>query len=226
MRSVHEPILAAARRPGTRRALVRGGALALAAAAVPGGRSALAQRDQANGNGGGDYVSDIDVLNYALTLEHLEYAFYRDGLARFSAREFAAAGFGNRAYGRLKVIREHERVHVDTLTGVIRDLGGDPVGEAPCYNFAQAYRSVAKFLATARLLENTGVMAYDGAIALIDAPELRTAGATIATVEARHAAYLNDLNGSSPFPAAFDKPKTMAEILAAAAPFFDCEGGE
>ena len=26
-------------------------------------------------------ISDIDVLNYALTLEHLEYAFYRDGLA-------------------------------------------------------------------------------------------------------------------------------------------------
>jgi len=123
------------------------------------------------------------------------------------------------------VIRGHEETHVDTLTGVIVDLGGVPVEEAPCYNFVEAYRSVANFLATAQLLENTGVSAYDGAIALIDSPALQTAGATIATVEARHAAYLNDLNGDSPFPDAFDTPLSMAEVLAAAAPFFACDGG-
>jgi rubrerythrin len=234
MASIHDPVLAAARRPGTRRGLVGGGALALAAlaaAAAPGGRAALAQSRQAGGNGGGtggggdDGYTDLEVLNYALTLEHLEYAFYRDGLERFSARDFNRAGFGPPAYGRLKTIREHERIHVETLTDVITDLGGDPVEEAPCYAFADAFRSVESFLATAQLLENTGVMAYDGAIALIDAPELQTAGATIATVEARHAAYLNDLNGDSPFPAAFDEPKTPEQILAAAAPFFECDAG-
>jgi len=225
MRPLHAPILAAARRPGSRRGLVTGGALALAAAALPGGRAALAQPRQGNGNGGngGGGASDIEVLNYALTLEHLEYAFYRDGLALFSKRDFKRAGFGGPAYGRLKVIRGHEETHVDTLTAVIRDLGGDPVEEAPCYDFAAAYASVEAFLATAQLLENTGVSAYDGAIALIESAELQTAGATIATVEARHAAYLNDLNGDSPFPDAFDTPLSMAEVLAAAAPFFDCE---
>ena len=235
MPPIPNPVLAAARRPGTRRGLVGGGALALAAAAaaaLPGGRAALAQANRAGGqgggtggNGGGDGYTDIEVLNYALTLEHLEYAFYRDGLALFSAREFKQAGFGKPAYGRLKTIREHERIHVETLTTTIRGLGGDPVGEAPCYAFADAFRSVAAFLETAQLLENTGVSAYDGAIALIDAPELQTAGATIATVEARHAAYLNDLNGDSPFPAAFDTPLSMAEVLAAAAPFFECDAG-
>ena len=170
-------------------------------------------------------MTGMEVLNYALTLEHLEYAFYRDGLALFSAREFKQAGFGKPAYGRLKTIREHERIHVETLTDVITDLGGDPVEEAPCYNFAEAFRSVKAFLATAQLLENTGVSAYDGAIALIESAELQTAGATIATVEARHAAYLNDLNGDSPFPAAFDEPKTPEQILAAAAPFFECDAG-
>ena len=235
MTPIHDSVLAAARQPGTRRGLVGGGALALAAlaaAALPGGRAALAQANRAGGqgggtggDGGGDGYTDLEVLNYALTLEHLEYAFYRDGLERFSKQAFKRAGFGGPAYGRLQTIRAHERTHVETLTRVIRGLGGDPVEEAPCYDFAAAFRSVKAFLATAQLLENTGVMAYDGAVALIDSPELRTAGATIATVEARHAAYLNDLNGDSPFPEAFDEPKTPEQILAAAAPFFDCEAG-
>ena len=192
MASIHDPVLAAARRPGTRRGLVRGGALALAAAALPGGRAALAQANRAGGqgggDGGGDGYTDLEVLNYALTLEHLEYAFYRDGLERFSARDFNRAGFRKPAYGRLKTIREHERIHVETLTDVITDLGGDPVEEAPCYAFADAFRSVESFLATAQLLENTGVMAYDGAIALIDAPRaLKLAhGRRTVRVEFRH----------------------------------------
>ena len=52
----------------------------------------------------------------------------------------------------------------------------------------------------AEFLENTGVSAYDGAIAYIKAAKLQTAGATIATVEARHASYLNLINGDLPFP--------------------------
>ncbi len=62
-------------------------------------------------------------------------------------------------------------------------------------------------------------MAYDGAIKCLLNPELQEAGATIATVEARHAAFLNLLNGASPFPAPFDTPKDKCEIFAIAAPF-------
>ncbi len=104
MTLVHEPtVLAAARRPGTRRGLVGGGALALAAlaaAAAPGGRAARAQANQAGGQGRGDGYTDLEVLNYALTLEHLEYAFYRDGLERFSKQAFKRAGFGGPTYRR------------------------------------------------------------------------------------------------------------------------------
>ncbi len=62
-------------------------------------------------------------------------------------------------------------------------------------------------------------MTYDGEIARITTPWPRTTAATIATVEARHAAYLNFVNGDSPFPDAFDEPKSQAEILAAASGF-------
>ncbi len=168
--------------------------------------------------------SDLDILNYALTLEHLEATFYTQGVQQFSAKDFQhltlLRGSGNTlrrtVYDYIVRIRDHEVTHVQTLISVIRNLGGTPV--APCtYNFG--YRTVEEFVAVAEALEDTGVMAYDGAIALIENPDLQTAAATIATVEARHAAYLRLLNGHVPFPDAFDTPKTMDEILAIAGQF-------
>jgi rubrerythrin len=210
-----------------------GGAVALAFMASPVGL----RKAKANSTG-----SDIEILNYALTLEHLEYAFYRDGLQRFKPKDFRAVAAdqcdaedngrskghdrdGNgkgtqrgadQIFDYLKLIRDHEKAHVDTLTSVIVSLGGTPVPELR-YDFG--YHDARGFLEVAQALENTGVMAYDGAIALICNPDLQTAGATIATVEARHASYLNLINGDVPFPDAFDQPKTMAEILAIAGQF-------
>ena len=168
--------------------------------------------------------SDLDILNYALTLEHLEATFYTQGLQRFSAKDFerlaSLRGSGNllrrTVYDYFVLIRDHEVTHVNTLISVIQSLGGTPV--SPCtYNFG--YTNVEGFVAVAEALEDTGVMAYDGALALIQDPGLQTAAATIATVEARHASYLRLLNGHVPFPTAFDTPKTMEEILAIASQF-------
>ncbi|MFB6304409.1 MAG: ferritin-like domain-containing protein [Haloferacaceae archaeon] len=208
------------RRDFLRRSAAAGaGALALS---VAGSNAALAHDASA------DDTSDVDVLNYALTLEHLEYAFYRDGLERFDAADFRQArtlnGFGDRVRRDVRPnfvdIRDHEGTHVDALTATIEDLGGTPVEEA-CYDFG--LESVEDFIAVAAVLENTGVSAYDGAIDLIGAANLLETGATIATVEARHASYLNFVNGDDPFPGAFDEAKTMDEILDAAGGFIvDC----
>ncbi len=171
-----------------------------------------------------DTTTDIEILNYALTLEHLEAAFYVQGLNTFSAKSFQSgkltSQLGPRVSGQLydylKLIRDHELTHVQKLITTIQSLGGTPVG--PCtYNFG--YSTTEQFLKIAQILENTGVSAYDGAIALICNPDLQTAGATIATVEARHAAYLNLVNGEVPFPSAFDTPLTMSEVLTAAGQF-------
>jgi hypothetical protein len=78
---------------------------------------------------------------------------------------------------------------------------------------------VKDFIATAQVLEDTGVTAYDGAIAYIHRPGLQTAGATIATVEARHASYLRLLNGKVPFPDAFDEPVAPQKVCEAVDPF-------
>jgi rubrerythrin len=168
-------------------------------------------------------VSDpVGVLNYALTLEHLENAFYRDGLDQFDEAAFEEAGVGP-ARERLVQIGEHEQEHVDTLTQVVTDLGGEPVEEGE-YLFDDAFVDVATFLATAQVFENTGVSAYQGAAQyLIEEDELLTAALNIHSVEARHAAYLNGLNGVTPFPAAVDTPLSPDEVVGAITPFL---GGE
>ena len=158
------------------------------------------------------FTDDIDVLNYALTLEHLESAFYK--LA-------ANYQFGNDAFGqpigdRMMEIGAHEDAHVETLTKVISDLGGEPVAAAE-YDFGVT--DANSFLATAAAVENLGVAAYDGAGASIQNPDLLTAAGSIVAVEARHASYLNLITGTSPFPAAVETPKSKSEVLEVAGPF-------
>jgi hypothetical protein len=162
-----------------------------------------------------DFVDDLDVLNYALTLEHLENAFYRDGVGLFA---FGPDPFGNDLNGYLTQIGQHEAAHVATLSEVITGLGGTPVQEQ-VYDFADAYADPVVFLATAQALENVGVGAYDGAAAAISDPALLTAAGTIVAVEALHAAYLNVINQALPAPQPFEDPLSRAEVLELAAPF-------
>ena len=176
-------------------------------------------------------VTDLDILNYALTLERLEASFYTEGLKRFTPTDFNNGVFsqnlGNQndlfgdtvtgdAYSYLQLIRNHEQTHVRFLLRTIQSLGGTPK-PACTYNFT--YNNIDDFLATAVVLEDTGVSAYDGAAKLIKNPAILTAAATIATVEGRHASYLRLITGAIPFPNAFDPAKTMAEVLAAAGGF-------
>lgn len=156
--------------------------------------------------------SDIDVLNYALTLEHLEAAFYEHA-ADF---DLGTDGFGNDINEWIGVVGQHEADHVNTLTQVITDLGGMPVERAQ-YDFGVT--DAASFLEVAMVLENVGVAAYDGAGQFLENAELLTAAGSIAAVEARHAAYLNLVNFQSPFPAAFETPMTPEEVLDAAGGF-------
>ena len=169
-------------------------------------------------------MSDVDILNYALTLEQLEATFYTQGQKKFSECQFenskAAKRLGKSlqfsSYNYFDMIRDHEQTHVKTLTKVIKQLGGTPVSGL---QFEFPYKTVNEYIMLAGTFENLGVSAYDGALALLDNPDLQTAGATIATVEARHASYINLLNCKVPFPMPFDQPKTMDQVLAAAGQF-------
>ena len=163
------------------------------------------------------FKDDVEVLNYALTLEHLEATFYREGVAKFANADFVAAGLQTSVREYIVLIAGHEKDHVDVLTSVIKKLKGAPVKEAK-YDFG--YTDVKSFLATAAAIEGVGVAAYTGAAQyLMDNSDLLTAALTIHGVEARHASFLNVLTGANPFPSAVDAPKTPDEVLAIAGPF-------
>ena len=225
MRPLHELLLAeiaAERRRLSRRRLVAGsakvaggGALALTLAGVP-----VVGRAQDEGTPAAEELqleSDADVLNFALTLELLENAFYRDGLPLFP--DLGIDGFEFSITEQISAIGAHEAAHVVTLTDVIASLGGTPV-EEQAYDFEEAYADDAAFLMTAMALENTGVRAYNGAGQFLTDPALLTAAGSIVSVEARHASYLNLINDEDPFPSAFDEAATPAEVLEIAGPFF------
>ena len=59
---------------------------------------------------------DTVVLNYALTLEHLENAFYSGGLEQFDDKAFTDAGLPASARPLYVQIAAHEQYHVDFLS--------------------------------------------------------------------------------------------------------------
>lgn len=209
----------------SRRGFLRTGAVAggaVAALALGGGAFAQSATPAMNATpvgtpATGPFKNDVDVLNYALTLEHLEATFYRDGLQQFNAAAFEGLGFKSGVFDYLSKIGDDEAQHVKALTAAITSLGGTPVAEAK-YDFG--YKDAKGFLGVAMALEDTGVEAYTGAAQyLMNSAELLTAALTIHGVEARHAAYLAVLNDKDPFPAALNPVKTKAEVLKIAGPF-------
>ncbi len=74
------------------------------------------------------------ILQYALTLEHLEATFYKEGLMNYTASDFQNAGFPDWVRKRTEEIHSHEQSHVALLTNALSALGASP-NSACTYNF-------------------------------------------------------------------------------------------
>jgi Ferritin-like domain len=184
--------------------LVRG---TLAAGALLGTSALSPMVSRALAQDGGD----VDVLNYALTLEYLEAAFYERALDQVS-------GLGGDLRRLTREIHDNEAEHVETLKATIKQLGGKPVA-APAVDFGDAFSSEASYLKLANTLEDTGVSAYNGAAPMISSADVLGAAGAIVQVEARHAALIRLQRDVSPSPQAFDKASPMDDVLAAVEPF-------
>jgi rubrerythrin len=154
---------------------------------------------------------DVDILNFALTLEYLEAAFYARALRR-------VPGLSGDVKSLATEIRDNENEHVDALTATIKQLGGTPV-KAPGVDFGDAFTSQRSFLKLAQTFEDTGVSAYNGAAPAIQSKEVLAAAGSIVQIEARHAAAIRLLNGKQPAAGAFDPALEMQEVLDAVKPF-------
>ena len=157
-----------------------------------------------------DSGGDVDILNYALTLEYLETEFYTLGVKRVK-------GLSGDELKLAKEIRDNESEHVDALAATVKKLGGKPVAK-PTFDFGGAFGSRAVFLKTANVLEDAGVSAYNGAGPLIKSVDVLAAAGSIVQVEARHASLIRLARNKPPAPLAFDKPSTTDEVLAAVKP--------
>ncbi len=154
--------------------------------------------------------SDVDILNFALTLEYLESTFYEEAMKKVKTS------------GELKtllpLLASDEKQHVEALKGTIEKLGGKPVAE-PKFNFE--YSGTSGFLKLAETFENTGVSAYNGAAPEIKSKEVLGAAGSIVQVEARHAAAIALQNGTEPAPVAFDPALSEKQVLKAVEPFIE-----
>ncbi len=148
---------------------------------------------------------DIGILNYALTLEYLERAFYNEATASGKIKNPKLEVF-------LKVTTRDERAHVAFLK---KALGSKAAAE-PKFDFQGVPSDQAKFAATAYVLENTGVHAYLGQAGNIKTPAYLLAAASIMTIEARHSGAIGSIIGKPISPnGPFDDGYTAAKVLAA-----------
>jgi rubrerythrin len=176
----------------TRAGLLRGAALAggtvlAGGLARPAAALAASRRDRA-------------ILNYALTLEYLQSSFYTEA-------ERVGAVDGRTAEA-ARVLGAVERAHVQAF----RALLGSAAVKRPAFDFRGTTESTRAFLRTAVAFEDLAVAAYKGQAGRIEGDDVLRAAVSIASVEARHAAWMRNLFGVRPAGAAFDEPRSRSEI--------------
>jgi rubrerythrin len=171
-----------------------------------GGIAGLLLPGGAGAREGGSKKQDIKILNFALTLEYLEAAFYAEAVRM---------GYTGTVGRFASTVASHEATHVATLRGV---LGAKAV-KSPRFDFKGTTRKWHSFLTTAKVLEDTGVAAYQGQAPRIHQNAVLGPAGAILAVEARHAAWVRDLlyagKEVKPAPEAFSTPMSMSQVLAA-----------
>lgn len=165
-------------------------------------------------------TGDVGILNYAYALEQLEAAFY----TRVVATPYT--GISGAELAILTDIRDHEIVHREFLKTA---LGPAAIGTLAFDFTSVTFSSRGSVLGTAKVFEDLGVGAYNGAGQLLADANLLLVAGKIVSVEARHASAIRDLlnPGSADFAGddvvtvsgGLDRALAPNDVLTAADPF-------
>ena len=152
-------------------------------------------------------TGDVGILNFALTLEYLERAFYNEATSKGIVKSKLGKKF-------LATTTKDERAHVAFLQKGLKSAAV----KQPKFNFGAALKDENSFLETAYVLENTGVHAYLGQAGNIKNPAYLGAAASIVTIEARHSGAVAMIIGKGiDQVGSFDKGLPASAILKAVA---------
>ncbi|QSZ37402.1 hypothetical protein DSL72_009500 [Monilinia vaccinii-corymbosi] len=160
--------------------------------------------------------TDADILQYALTLEHLESAFYNKALSEMPEQMWLEANFSSSFYNQLKFIAHDEEAHVVYLRSGLTAAGASPV-EACEYKFP--FTDPKSFVALASVIEGVGVSAYLGAAADITTKAYLTAAASILATEALHQSAERNANGEVPMANPFATTLGLNAVYSIASSF-------
>jgi rubrerythrin len=130
---------------------------------------------------------DAEILNFALLLEYVQAAFYKEGLSR--------ANLTGELQTYASTVAAQEQEHVAFLQTAL----GKAARKAPKTDFGEDTADEEKFSLAAFKLEDLGVAAYNAQAPNLTKPSLRAA-AKLVSVESRHAAWIRDLRGMNPAP--------------------------
>ncbi|UJA21475.1 ferritin-like domain-containing protein [Thermoleophilia bacterium SCSIO 60948] len=151
---------------------------------------------------------DTGILNYALTLEYLESAFYNRAQKNQDTTPFITDDSTLRF---LAATVRDEKAHVKTLQQVL----GRKAVDRPTFDFGNTVSDQDAFQQTAFALENTGVSAYLGQAYNIKSRAVGEAALSIATIEGRHAGLIGEIVAA----AAGDDYEESANRIAPDGPF-------
>ncbi len=168
---------------------------------------------------------DVGILNYAFALEQLEAAFYTAVLA---------GGYYDTAAENEKQVladlQQHEVNHREFFRAAIP---ADVIIPDLSVDFSSIdFNNRNSVLGTAKVFEDLGVSAYNGAGQFIDSVDYLLLAGKIVSVEARHASAIRDLLNPNSIDFAGDDiigatgleiTRSFADVLTAAGPFITTE---
>ena len=167
------------------------------------GSGALLGAFAAPASAAGGKARDVSILNFALTLEELQAAFYTE----VERNKVLHGGLKRQA----DTVGAVERAHVRALRAAL----GRSAVKRPHFAFGGATEGSEAFRKTAVAFEDLAVAAYKGQAPRISSRAYLASALAIHSVEARHISWIRDIVGKVPAPRPTDKAISAKQAQAA-----------